>query len=295
MNSERWYYLDGETSVGPFNWQRLLDLFKATIIGPNTYVWREGTTEWVSLAGALQAKQPAPPPPPPRVPTRTSIEQTALVAVRAALEQPITATQSGIARQADLSRPSLKVGREWLSKPVAPWRRYAARMLDTPIHGVLGSFLVGYAWYSVAPATADQFFTWLNTGQGSLVNILLTTLIAALVGGVVVGTTGTSIGKAIFGVRVVSFDRKTIGVLDGLAREARVWWAGLGLGIPLVALVTMSVAFNKLKKQGSTSWDDENGCLVLYRPNGPVQYFLNGLGVILVLVALGIMSALSKM
>lgn len=292
MNSERWYYLDGETSVGPFNWQRLLDLFKATIISPNTYVWREGTPEWVSLAGALQARQSAPLP--PRVPVPTSIEQAALVAVRAALEQPASASRSNVAEQAGSARSGLKAGREWSPTPVAPWRRYGARTLDTPIHGLLGSFLVAYVWYSVAPATANEFYTWIDTPQGGLVNIILTTLIAALVGGVVVGTTGTSIGKAIFGIRVLNFDRKTIGVFDGVAREFRVWWAGLGLGIPFVALVTMSVAYNKLKKQGSTSWDNENGCLVLYRPKGSVQYVLNGVGVILVIVALGTVGVLSK-
>src|SRR5690349_6153163 len=68
MDAARWYYLDGQQSVGPFLWERLMELSKAAIIGPNTFVWREGTKDWVSLAGAIQARQSTPTPPPPPLP-----------------------------------------------------------------------------------------------------------------------------------------------------------------------------------------------------------------------------------
>jgi hypothetical protein len=74
MDTERWYYLERETPVGRFMCERLLDLFKAHIIGPHTYVWREGTPEWICLADTVRRQQTAPAPPPISAPTSSLLE-----------------------------------------------------------------------------------------------------------------------------------------------------------------------------------------------------------------------------
>ena len=154
-------------------------------------------------------------------------------------------------------------------------------MLDTVVHGLIGFFLLGFAWYAIAPISADVFFNFVVTPQGMLVNIILTALLAAVIGGFVVGATSSSVGKALFGIKVLNTREETIGIGQGLLREFKVWLFGLGLGIPIVALVTMSVAYRRLTGRGSTSWDQDRN-VVLYRENSTKQKVLNVIGFILV-------------
>ena len=50
----------------------------------------------------------------------------------------------------------------WLSYPPTPWRRYAARTLDTLLLGFLGYFLFVVVFYAIAPASADNIFLFLE-------------------------------------------------------------------------------------------------------------------------------------
>ncbi len=177
---------------------------------------------------------------------------------------------------------TLQDGRGWLLKPVTPWRRYGARMIDTTVHGFLCFLSVAVAWYIIAPESADWFFARMDTPAGALLDLILTTFFAAVVGSFVVGATGSSLGKVIFGVRVVDYNFRPIGVGKGLAREFRVWGLGLGFGIPLVSLITLILAYQSLKKDGATPWDSGR-YLVLHRPNGSLQYVLNVVGIVLII------------
>lgn len=159
---------------------------------------------------------------------------------------------------------------------------------------MLGFVLFAYTWYVVAPVSAERLFDLL-ANQDRYVDVLLCTLIAVPVGGIVAGLTGGSIGKSIFGIKVVNANGQTIGVMKGLGREFYVWWAGIAFGIPLIALITMERARQKLKERGTTSWDTKFESVVLHRPNGRFQYFLNGVGIILIVVVNGIAVALSRM
>lgn len=173
--------------------------------------------------------------------------------------------------------------RGWSSLPVAPWRRYGARAIDTSVNGVLGVLLLAHAWYSLAPRSADSFFALIATPGGMLLDLVLTTFIAAIVGGFIIGATGTSLGKAIFGVRVLDEALQPIGIRRGLVREFHVLWSGLALGIPILAFFTLLVAYRRLQRDQTTAWD-QGACLVLHRPRGVLQTVLNCVGIILIVV-----------
>lgn len=278
MSEGRWFYLDDSTPTGPFAWPRLMELWKAGLVTPNTYVWGEGSTnEWVTLA-SVTTNSPAPYPPLP---------ETARTHVDSELVQPSVPDVAG----SDV--PDIADQRGWTSKPPAPWRRYGARMLDTTIHGLLGALLLGFAWYSIAPLSAESFFAITSTPAGPAVDLIMTVVLAALVGGVVVGATGSSIGKSIFGMKVVNPDLHAIGIAGGLMREFRVLLFGMGLGLPIIILITMIVAHGKLTKDGATSWDLGRH-VVLYRPNGSKQYALNAIGIIFIILMFGFAKALSR-
>ena len=46
---------------------------------------------------------------------------------------------------------------------------------------------------------------------------------------------------------------------------AMVWWRGLGMGVPVVMLVTQARAHSKLSRGDATSWDRDTGQVVLHR------------------------------
>jgi len=279
MEQERWYYLESDVPTGPFPWPRLLALSKAGIVGPTTLVCIAGGPEWVTLAEASRQRQPERAFP-PSVPISAGGESLSAPAVQnsSAIVSPFELVGE------PLAQTTLQDRSEWLTTPAAPWRRYGARMVDTTVHGYLGAMVIAFAWYAVAPLSAEAFFTSLSQPPtGPLLDIVLTVSIAALVGGLVVGVSGSSLGKAIFGIKVVDRNMHAIGIRRGLNREMHVWFRGMALGIPIVAIFTMLAAFNTLQKEGVSSWDRDKH-VVLYRPNGRFQYLMNAVGIALFII-----------
>ncbi|MEZ5903879.1 MAG: DUF4339 domain-containing protein [Geminicoccaceae bacterium] len=165
MAEERWYYNDAGTSVGPFTRQRLLELARAHLILPSTPVWRNGMIDWAPMAEAVHEGRSEGLDPPRLEPP-----------VERAYPEPV---------EPDEAPAAISDERGWSTLPVAPWRRYGARAIDTSINGLLGVMLLAYAWYSLAPRSADDFFSLVETPGGLLLDLVLTTFIAAIVGGFV--------------------------------------------------------------------------------------------------------------
>ena len=76
---------------------------------------------------------------------------------------------------------------------------------------------------------------------------------------------GTTPGKALLNIRVRNEDRSKLSYGQGLARCFNVVVKGQGLGIPLIALVTHILAYNRLTSQGITSWDESGNHTVAHR------------------------------
>lgn len=94
---------------------------------------------------------------------------------------------------------------------------------------------------------------------------MLTVLISVPISAAFVGTAGLSPGKWIFGVRITR-DGQPLGFGAAFNREVSIWIRGLGLGVPIVSLVTLSNSFNRLKDKGSTQWDEAGAYVVTHRP-----------------------------
>jgi len=139
-------------------------------------------------------------------------------------------------------------------------------------------------FFMIAPYQAAQFFGVFDAPGGVFLDVVFTSLSGSVLTGLIIGLTGSSLGKVIFGVKITKLDGSLIGPVDGISRDINVWVKGLGLGIPIVALFTQGAAYQRLKGTGVTSWD-EGMYLVKYRKTGPLQYALNTLGLVLVVVA----------
>ena len=176
------------------------------------------------------------------------------------------------------------VPKDWLELPVTPWRRYAARSLDILFFGGIAFSLMSIMYYSLAPYSADQFFSFLEHPSAIIVNIVIISFLSCLLTGAIIGVSGSSLGKIIFGVMVTDQAGNKLGLAKGVERDLAVFLRGLGLGIPLINLVTMYVAYSKLNKSNSTTWDSEKNYRVWHRPSSPIQYLLNTLGIILIII-----------
>lgn len=176
------------------------------------------------------------------------------------------------------------VPKDWLELPVTPWRRYAARLLDISFFGGIAFLLISIIFYSVAPYSADRFFAIFENPSSIVVDVVLTTVFSCILTGAIIGVSGLSLGKIIFGVMVTDHNGNKIGITKGIQRDLAVFLRGLGLGIPLISIVTMYVAYSKLNKSNSTTWDSEKNYRVWHRPSSPIQYLLNTLGIVLIII-----------
>ncbi len=134
-----------------------------------------------------------------------------------------------------------------------PWVRYWARTFDIYVALVFGSLAVG----SVYPNAFDA--------PGSDQVWALFILIAwVFVESILIATIGTTPGKWLFKTRLIPPSGYRADFGTALSRSIKVWWRGLGIGFPLVTLVTLPTAYGNLKKDGITSWDKDEGFTVVH-------------------------------
>jgi uncharacterized RDD family membrane protein YckC len=182
----------------------------------------------------------------------------------------------------------------WITEPVAPWRRYGARALDIIVNGGIGFTLFGFGFGLIAPQSAEQFFSIFEGPAGRFIDLFVTILAAGFFNAIVMGTTGSTLGKAIFGIKVLMPDQARLGFLACLARETKVWVFGMGLGLPFVSLFTMIMGYNTVAHKKEASWD-KGQYVVFYRPSGNTQTALNVLGIALIVAGRAVFAYLATL
>jgi uncharacterized RDD family membrane protein YckC len=131
-----------------------------------------------------------------------------------------------------------------------PWHRYFARGYDLLISGLLIPLLLLPAFILAA-------------NMGFNVNYLvigfLSLFIYIFIEAGLIALFGTTLGKWAFGITILTIEGKKLTYLQGLRRSFGVWIKGLGLGLPIVALITQLASYSKLTDFGITSWDKKGG------------------------------------
>lgn len=275
---EQWYYRDGETPVGPFDLEGLEKLFNAGMINDSTLIRHGQSRQWTEYA-ALNDDTTEHTDETSHLTDELSFStQGSQTENRTTHESTISEQNEGLGnnQQIDTTQPSIN---HWPLEPVTPWRRYGARILDLSLNGVFGWFIIGTSFYQLAPVSADRFFASMNP----VMDILLTVLVGIVITGILIGFSGSSIGKWVFGIRVTDVEGRPIGVIAGIIRDLSVWIKGLGFGLPIISLITMYLSYQRLKEKGTTSWDESGNYRVSHRPSGPFQYVLNIIGIMLIL------------
>lgn len=125
-----------------------------------------------------------------------------------------------------------------------PWRRFFARQLDTMVAMVIlgTAALLGDPESLVGPEAVAAFafgavFIW------------------AVIEAVLLAAWGTTPGKATLGLAVRAHNGEKLSFVNALARSFSVWAAGLGLGLPLVNVLTLALAYRAARDKDGTWWE----------------------------------------
>lgn len=285
-----WFFVDDGRARGPVSRAELETLIEDEAVAADDLVWSPALEDWAPAleVEALGDVIPRTPPPlPDHVREReVSVEERVSAAHQAhTLKEndpsgpgprppavppsPETGTGTMPSTRADEApegprRPaegtevaqdeSLDPADEQADEDVHAWRRFFARHLDYLIWGLPGGALVGFALAGFSPALYQQSLGWSDQAWTFLAaaawvpaeSFLLTWF-------------GWTPGKWLLSVEVRPKDGQQLRYGETLSRSADVFVRGVGLGLPLIALITQLVAANKLRKNGETSWDASHG------------------------------------
>ncbi len=167
------------------------------------------------------------------------------------------------------SPPKSKPAKEE-STPIYLWRRYFARLVDCYICGLIGALLILLAaifWQARGLQVPNWIAAMLFNPEVPLALqqlywALFSPLLWVLVEPIVLSNFGTTPGKALFRLRLVSDSNEH----NYWGRSFTVWAVGMGFGIPVVTFFTNLIAAIRLKKKGKTDWDRWAGFSVEAEP-----------------------------
>jgi len=148
-----------------------------------------------------------------------------------------------------------------MNNDTRPWLRYLARYIDTTMYGVIilmifisSGVILGFLGKDIS------FLTTVPKILFSALNIILLIIIEALV----LSHYSTTLGKKFLKINIQKKDQENITLNDAFMRTIKVWFFGLGLGIPLVTFFTQINAYGKLSDNGITRWDKEENFIITH-------------------------------
>jgi hypothetical protein len=129
-----------------------------------------------------------------------------------------------------------------------PWARFWSRSLDVSLGGLLVGMLSGLLWPGLL--------------YDSLALRWISLPLVFVLDGLVYRAFGTTPGRALVGIEVRNLDYERLPLGIYLRRDAWVWLIGFGTGFPLIALITMAAAYERVADGDQTSWDQKFGSRV---------------------------------
>jgi len=143
-----------------------------------------------------------------------------------------------------------------MQSQVYPWRRYWARIFDITFIMPIYIFII---------ALFSPGLSYGITRMDSFIGgILLLLFYLIFFEPMMLSSFGTTPGKALLGIKIRALSGKKISYTTGMKRGFLILLNGMGMGIPFITLFTMIIAYNKLKRNGITSWDEKCGINVIH-------------------------------
>lgn len=156
------------------------------------------------------------------------------------------------------------------------WARWLARGIDSIlILPIVFAIIIGLSIAVELGRLPIEFIAWTQDPVLATVGeVVVTFALFLLWEPLFISNTGTTPGKWIMGVGVRREDGKRAGFFTGIARYLLVWAVGLGLFIPLVALICMLISRSKLIADGVTFWDERLKLQVTHKKRHPIVWVL---------------------
>jgi uncharacterized RDD family membrane protein YckC len=165
--------------------------------------------------------------------------------------EPELTAGSSVGKDYPTVGPSGRIDDVGSTKP-RPWIRFWAKILDVLISTIVLGVLLGI-----------MFPRWTAETNQRLLGLALFAC-SVPINALLLSSFGTTIGKSLFNVRVThNGERLQFGA--ALRREFACFVRGFCLGLPVIYLITMIVAYRDLKASGSSSWDRDNGNVVSHK------------------------------
>jgi len=129
-----------------------------------------------------------------------------------------------------------------------PWSRFWARFLDTNIWAIPAAILL----YILLPRGVWNF---LRLESAEYLQYLASIPFIVLFDAICMSIFGQSPGKAILGIRLTNQDGTRLTFFEVVKRDFSLFLRGFGLGIPIVALITLIWSFVKVNGRDQAGWD----------------------------------------
>jgi len=275
--------------VGPCTTELLQASVASGLLAGDTQVWTPGMKEWTTVSQVMEVPDAGSTPPVAGAGAAGAAAAMAPAAVAGDLDAEVAdepvfgyespAEEPGVAAgpapdaaspAPDAYRPYGEPGPDQLDASLIagephPWLRWLARVVDMTITAFVLGMVVGI----VAPSS-----TMLDSGLGASIVVLLVWMVAEPF---VLTHFENTPGKALLNIKLRTADGRSLKLDQAFQRSARVWFFGLGAGLPIVSLITLIVAYNKLTREGITSWDRAGEFSVTHGPIGTGRMVAIGL------------------
>ncbi|HJD55816.1 MAG TPA: RDD family protein [Rickettsia endosymbiont of Pyrocoelia pectoralis] len=151
------------------------------------------------------------------------------------------------------------------------WRRWAARMLDYIVYSfviitilsiILAFLIINEVYYTT------KIFELLknrNILLGYALGILIC-IVSILINSIFIYCFGNTLGKRIFGIKIVDINNSPYSFIILIKREILVITRGSGYLLPLLNELIYCLSYKRLISAGSTIWDTQLNFKIIYRP-----------------------------
>ncbi|MFO0690014.1 MAG: RDD family protein [Myxococcota bacterium] len=268
-----WYILEGDRRVGPVTTDALRAMAAMGRVQADTWLWHSGMADWVkasSIPGIVS-------PPPSPSDHDHAVPPEFLKGEEQRADAPLSPRESlpGIGAATAASEAALEASDVGLA---TPWRRYWARSLDILVF----SFAIGIGLGAVAPSLFAEGGVFGGPGGTYLSNWLMLPFVM-LLDGLVVGLFGTTLGKAIAGIRTCRISGERLSIRTAIQRNFEIWWYGLGTGLPIITLLTLANAYSQVADGKMAHWEASSGARS-FAPGGAARTWVTAITYLMLFV-----------
>lgn len=233
MSDATWYYRKLGERFGPLTTEAMCELFAVGRLPVDTPVWVAAMKKWLPACDLKGFRD-------------------------AAANAPVRPAPAAGGPGVPLSGAAADDATEPQFDP-HPWLRFFARTGDRVLW-LVTPMMVLIAFSARQGPRISPLLLWVEC-------MLAWPLIEALL----LARWGTTPGKAALGIHVQRLDGRNPSFAQAFTRSFKVLFAGEGLNIPLLGLVTQVIGYLTLSQQGATSWDRDSGLRVRHAPCGAAK------------------------